>query len=490
MKRPLAAPQYDATMLFGDAHITKMVFLAASLTVYTAGAPVIPDSDPFSGGAQRLPSELQTTGTKRSEEAYVTVLYGEFLLGVRVLGQSLKESQTERDRIVLCAPDVPDSAKEVLAKDGWVVRSVQHTQSRIKFFTKLQVWTLTEYRKLIFIDADAIVIANIDQLFRCGNFCAVFRHSDLFNSGVFVITPSQAVYNDMLNIVKEGRFHADQTLLNYYFRQLKYASLFDPDTPSPHAELMRLPAGYNSDVGIYYINSGWTFPAQTVKVLHYTLGPVKPWKWWTYPLFELNWKWEYLRQQLTPINTQYSTSTYVSCTFLLVTLIALYFKLHCWPSGQFNSQACQRLWAAYLYFINTHILVDGKTAKCYPSAALLLSYYFAYKLVPTILYPWEAHFVFVVWTSFFVLFFFGFYCHLGYIQGCQKSSTKKATIKSFLCLLAFMLFFFLQLYILYRTPKFSDRVKCFVALFTLGFVLVHVVARHLIRMWSSIHSNS
>ena len=466
--------------------IIKSVFLAASFTVYTVGAPVIPDSDPkFSGRDQRLPSELQSTETKRSDEAYVTVLYGEFLVGVRVLGQSLKESQTERDRIVLCAPDVPDSAKEVLAKDGWVVRSVQHTQSRIKFFTKLQVWTLTEYSKLIFIDADAIVVSNIDHLFRCGNFCAVFRHSDLFNTGVYVITPSQAVYNDMLNIVEEGRFHSDQSLLNYYFRQLKYATLFDPATPSSHTEPMRLPAGYNSDLGIYYINSGWTFPVQKLKVLHYTLGPVKPWKWWTYPLFELNWKWEHLRQQLTPLNTQHSTSTYISCAFLLATLIALYFNIHWWPSGQFNSQACQRLRAAYLQLITTYISVDGKIAKCYPSAALLLSYYLAYNLVPTILYPWETHFVFVVWTTFFVLLFFAFYCHLGYIQHCQKSKTKKATIKSFLCLPAFMLFFFLQVYILYRTTKFSDRIKYFFALLTLGFVLVHTVARHLIRMWSS-----
>ena len=116
------APQYNATMSPGVyKSIIMMVFLAASFAFYTVGALVIPDSDPFSGGAQRLPSELQTTGTKRSDEAYVTVLYGEFLLGVRVLGQSLKQSQTERDRIVLCAPDVPDSAKEVLAKDGWIV---------------------------------------------------------------------------------------------------------------------------------------------------------------------------------------------------------------------------------------------------------------------------------------------------------------------------------------------------------------------------------
>ncbi len=32
-------------------------------------------------------------------------------------------------------------------------------------FTKLRVWTLTEYTKCVFLDADTIVIKNIDDLF-------------------------------------------------------------------------------------------------------------------------------------------------------------------------------------------------------------------------------------------------------------------------------------------------------------------------------------
>lgn len=31
-----------------------------------------------------------------ADQAYVTLLYGDFLLGVRVLGQSLRESKTDR----------------------------------------------------------------------------------------------------------------------------------------------------------------------------------------------------------------------------------------------------------------------------------------------------------------------------------------------------------------------------------------------------------
>lgn len=32
-------------------------------------------------------------------------------------------------------------------------------------FTKVQVWTLTQFRKCVFLDADTLVLANIDDLF-------------------------------------------------------------------------------------------------------------------------------------------------------------------------------------------------------------------------------------------------------------------------------------------------------------------------------------
>ena len=27
------------------------------------------------------------------------------------------------------------------------------------------------------------------------------------------------------------------------------------------------------------------------KIIHFTLGPTKPWNWWTYPVFDLNQDW-------------------------------------------------------------------------------------------------------------------------------------------------------------------------------------------------------
>ena len=60
--------------------------------------------------------------------------------------------------------------------------------------TKLEIWRLTEYRRVVYLDADTIVTQNIDELFRCGAFCAVFRAFDLFNAGVLVLKPSLETY--------------------------------------------------------------------------------------------------------------------------------------------------------------------------------------------------------------------------------------------------------------------------------------------------------
>jgi len=53
--------------------------------------------------------------TKRTDEAYVTLLYGdEFLLGVRVLGKSIRNTGSSKDMVVLVSDGVSDYAKNLL----------------------------------------------------------------------------------------------------------------------------------------------------------------------------------------------------------------------------------------------------------------------------------------------------------------------------------------------------------------------------------------
>lgn len=50
-----------------------------------------------------------------TEEAYVTLLYGdEFVLGVRVLGKSIRDTGTRRDLVVLVSDGVSDYSRKLL----------------------------------------------------------------------------------------------------------------------------------------------------------------------------------------------------------------------------------------------------------------------------------------------------------------------------------------------------------------------------------------
>lgn len=87
----------------------------------------------------------------------------------------------------------------------------------------------------------------------------------------------------------------DQGFMNSYFSDTKYASMFNPDDmnwPNESNSIHTLSMAYNYDIGVYYLQSRLLIEP---KIIHYTMGPTKPWIWWTYPMFDLNWEWYRLR---------------------------------------------------------------------------------------------------------------------------------------------------------------------------------------------------
>lgn len=53
--------------------------------------------------------------SQKTEQAYVTLLYGdEFLLGVRVLGKSIRDTGSNKDMVVLVSDGVSDYAMKLL----------------------------------------------------------------------------------------------------------------------------------------------------------------------------------------------------------------------------------------------------------------------------------------------------------------------------------------------------------------------------------------
>lgn len=94
-------------------------------------------------------------------------------------------------------------------------------------FAKLRLWQL-DYERVVFLDADTLVVRNVDRLFDYPEFCAapnVYESLADFhrlNSGVFTARPSQATFEAMMaRLDTPDAFwrRTDQTFLEAFFPQ-------------------------------------------------------------------------------------------------------------------------------------------------------------------------------------------------------------------------------------------------------------------------------
>lgn len=52
---------------------------------------------------------------------------------------------------------------------------------------KLYAWKLVDYERVVMLDADNLFLKKTDELFQCGQFCAVFINPCIFHTGLFVL---------------------------------------------------------------------------------------------------------------------------------------------------------------------------------------------------------------------------------------------------------------------------------------------------------------
>ena len=422
----------------------------------------------------------------RSRDAYVTLQYGGFLLGARVLGQSLQETGTRKDMVALCTEDVADTTKRVLQADGWTIKPITSihnphstTDAMGGIFSKLHVWNMTEYERIVYLDSDVLVLSNIDHMFDCGTICAAFRHSDLFNAGILVLEPSKATFDDMLTKISSLPSYdgGDQGFLNVYFKDLVYAPMFNWSNVSRQRTPMRMPAGLNADVGPYYLNSHWNIPEERIRVIHYTLGPVKPWIWWTNFLFDLNLRWTSARKRLPqyPHHRDTCEPLTLPLFWLPYPLLALLFiKLRCSTRRCCHANALLNLFSTF----------NSRFSSAVPLVLLSCAYVLAFKIVPTTMLPAQAEYVFWLWSNSFLLAFVGLYCYLCQSVGKSDASGRR---KRMLTMALYMMF--LTSYVLMRAvpvciEAFSRRVMAFLVLTAIHLAISQFTGEYLIRLWT------
>ncbi|CAM4136263.1 glycosyltransferase [Palleronia rufa] len=228
--------------------------------------------------------------------AYVTlVTNADFARGCLALLHSLKLTGTRADRVVMHTDGVDPAAVAHLARAGARPFRIELLPTSAAFnaaharnalhgaapftkgekpafhtpldnFAKLRLWQLP-YDRVVFLDADTLVLRNIDKLFAYPEFCAapnVYESLSDFhrmNSGVFTARPSQATFEAMLTrLDTPGAFwrRTDQSFLQAFF-------------PDWHG----LPVTMNMLQYVWFnLPELWSWDA--VHVLHYQYE--KPWQ--------------------------------------------------------------------------------------------------------------------------------------------------------------------------------------------------------------------
>ncbi|KAK1326949.1 Galactinol synthase 1 [Acorus calamus] len=244
-----------------------------------------------------------------SKRAYVTFLAGngDYVKGAVGLAKGLRKVRSAYPLVVAMLPDVPEEHREMLRKQGCVLREIEPIyppQNQIQFamayyvlnYSKLRIWDFEEYSKMVYLDADIQVYENIDHLFDAPDgylyavmdcFCEkTWSHSPqysigycqqcpdrahmasppplYFNAGMFVFHPSRLTYDSLLHTLRvtPPTPFAEQDFLNMFFEK----------TYKP------IPPIYNLVLAML-----WRHPENIeldkVKVVHYCAAGSKPWRY-------------------------------------------------------------------------------------------------------------------------------------------------------------------------------------------------------------------
>ncbi|TPX15175.1 uncharacterized protein E0L32_004733 [Thyridium curvatum] len=225
---------------------------------------------------------LHAMAVQGGEDIYATLLLSDsYLPGALVLAHSLRDAGTTKKLAVLVTLD--SVSAEVITQLKAVydyilpVNRIQNPNPANLYlmnrgdlhsaFTKINLWKLLQFRKIVYIDADVVAYRAPDELFELPHAFAAapdIGWPDLFNTGVMVLTPNMGDYYAMMAMAERGISFdgADQGLLNMHFKHDHHRLSFTYNvTPSAHYQ---------------YIPAYRHFQS-SVNMVHF-IGADKPWK--------------------------------------------------------------------------------------------------------------------------------------------------------------------------------------------------------------------
>ena len=156
---------------------------------------------------------------------------------VAVLASSLLKVHSKYPLVILVTEEVSPSSRDVLVSLNCILKSisllslppsVQPAQFRWNAaFSKLLIWKLTEYNRVVWMDGDTMVLSDLDHLFEMeGSLIAsTDLHSchvsaDKMCSSLLVVEPRDDVYASLHRFLFESGFtfaNGDQEMIEEYF---------------------------------------------------------------------------------------------------------------------------------------------------------------------------------------------------------------------------------------------------------------------------------
>ena len=203
---------------------------------------------------------------QNSDFAFATLATPAFAMGAVVLGYRLKLLHGDKyDRVCLVTYDVNSTWRQIL-EQWWIVKEVNEYKPMKHFrrsWTKSRVFDMDEYKKIVYLDTDLMIMQPIDELFSYPQLSCVpdVNPPQICNTGVLVIEPKKGTFDkfDKMARIDQVRMAiGDQSSINAFFGQ------FNP-----------LPPYFNSprttESGL-----GYLLKTNRSRIIHYVCK--KPWK--------------------------------------------------------------------------------------------------------------------------------------------------------------------------------------------------------------------
>jgi len=172
---------------------------------------------------------------------FVSVCNKDYLIGFEVMLKSLVENNprviNENIPFVIISNDLnPEDlvTSRTIYKNIHIKRFDESKYSQIEElkkqqmafgdYTKYEIFSLTEFKKIIFLDSDIVVLGNIDYLIDYDKPFGAVRelYIDQYNTGVMVIGKeylNEKITYDLINLTSVYGIteHLDQDIIDYYF---------------------------------------------------------------------------------------------------------------------------------------------------------------------------------------------------------------------------------------------------------------------------------